>query len=382
MLCRREILNRMSYKSTTGISGLVEKLKNVEAAIKATRERMERRASGLPPLPPPGLTPVYAPTKQKPQIDQAPSSSIATVTTSGQKPRGITSVKRIIGLGRGKKFSKQNSFPSAFDDIIPSDTASVSSSDLKSSSSSSSVGFSQNELKEHHQPIPNSAGVHEHDLHLNEESTSHKFTPASQPQTVASNTVSSSVTLNPIPVVANGGTTINSATARLVTTSFVAPTIDQVAKSFAKLSTRSQAVPSTSFPFTSQATAPSPSITSQRSALIPSSRTMTYSSAVASYPARKPTPLFQPVVPPTQPAPRMPPPPLLAAPMHPQMIGLGRGNFPWPGGPPLPPHAWGSNGGPWMQQVPPPAMPLHFDHHHNPFYEIPPLGSSSGLDII
>ena len=366
----------MSYKSTTGISGLVEKLKNVEAAIKATRERMERRASGLPPLPPPGLTPVYTSAKQKPQIDQPPST---TVTTSSQKPRGVTSVKPIIGLGRGKKFSKQNSFPSAFDDTstITSDTGSVSSSDLKSSSSSSSIVVSQNELN--HQPTSNSTGVHEHNLHLNQESTSQKFTSVSQPQSVASNTVSNSVLLNPIPVVANGGITINSTTANFATTSYAAPTADQIAKSFAKLSTKSPAVPFTSVPFTSQ---PSPSVTSQKSAPITSSRTMTYSSAVASYPARKPTPLFQPMVTPVQPVPRMPsmPPPLLATPMHPPMIGLGRGNVPWPGGPPPPPpHAYG---GPWMPQIPPPAMPLHFDHHHNPFYEIPPLGSSSGLDII
>jgi len=370
----------MSYKSTTGISGLVEKLKNVEAAIKATRERMERRASGLPPLPPPGLTPVYTSTKQKPQIDHALSNSITTVTTSSQKPRGVTSVKPIIGLGRGKKFSKQNSFPSAFDDTstITSDTGSVSSSDLKSSSSSSSTVASQNELKELHQPTSNSTGVHEHNLHLNQESTSQKFASVSQPQCVASNTPSNSK--NPIPVVANGGTTINSTTASFATTSYAAPTADQIAKSFAKLSTKSPAVPFTSVPFTSQ---PSPSVTSQKSAPITSSRTMTYSSAVASYPARKPTPLFQPMVTPAQPVSRMPsmPPPLLATPMHPPMIGLGRGNVPWPGGPPPPPppHAYG---GPWVPPVPPPAMPLHFDHHHNPFYEIPPLGSSSGLDII
>ena len=383
---RREILGRMSYESTTGsISGLVEKLKNVEAAIKATRERMERRASGLPPLPPPGLSPVYTSTKQKPQTDQAPCNSIATVTTSSQKPRGVTSVKPIIGLGRGKKFSKQNSFPSAFDDTstVTSDTGSVSSSDLKSSSSSSSVGVSQNEPKEC-QPVSNIGGMHEHsDLRLHQESDSHKFSTVSQPQqlNVVSNTISSSVLLNPVPVVANGG--MNSATVSLATTSFVAPTADQVAKSFAKLSAKNQAVPFTSVPITLQTIAPSPSVTSQVS---PSSRTMTYSSAVASYPARKqPTPLFQPAVPPAQPVSRMPsmPPPLLATPMHPPMIGLGRGNVPWPGGPPPPPpHVWGGNGGPWMQQVPPPAMPIHFDHHHNPFYEIPPLGSSSGLDII
>ena len=69
---------------------------------------------------------------------------------------------------------------------------------------------------------------------------------------------------------------------------------------------------------------------------------------LATYPARKqPAPLFQSAVPPTQPVPSMSP-PLPATPMHPPIIGLGRGNVPWPGGPP---HVWGGNGEPRMKQV-------------------------------
>jgi len=380
---RKEILGRMSYESTTGsISGLVDKLKNVEAAIKATRERMERRASGLPPLPPPGLSPVY--TSTKPKLAQSPSSVTTSMATSSQKPKGVNSVKPIIGLGRGKKFSKQNSFPSAFDDspTIPSDTGSVSSSDLKSSSSSSSSVTV--DLKDHQPVTSSSGGLFEHsNLHFDEEGV-HKFPSVSQPQQLKVASGTTSVSSNPVPAVVNTSTIINGTTstaASLATTS-VAPTADQVAKSFAKLSAKSQAVPLTPISSTPQATTPSPSVTSKVSAATPS-RSMTYSSAVASYSARKqPTPLFQPAMPPHQRMPPMPP-PLLATPMHPQMIGLGRGNVPWPGGPPPPQHVWGGNGGPWMQQVPPPPpMLLHFDHHHNPFYEIPPLGSSSGLDII
>ena len=104
--CRRNILERMTYNSSSGsISNWVEKLQNIEGAIKSTQENLKRRANGLPPLPPPGLSHMQP---AKP----TENSSNGVTTTNGIKPKGVTAVsKPIIGLGRGKRFSKQNSLP-------------------------------------------------------------------------------------------------------------------------------------------------------------------------------------------------------------------------------------------------------------------------------
>jgi len=94
----------MTYNSSSGsISSWVEKLQNIEAAIKVTQENLKRRANGLPPLPPPGLS--HMQTKME-------NMSSCVVSPSVANPKGINAVnKPIIGLGRGKRFSKQNSLP-------------------------------------------------------------------------------------------------------------------------------------------------------------------------------------------------------------------------------------------------------------------------------
>ena len=160
---------------------------------------------------------------------------------------------------------------------------------------------------------------------------------------------------------------------------------DRITKSFSKLS-----LVNTS-PFTPSSTSSS-SPTQVSAPVVVSSRAMSYSSAVTSQPARRVPPPIRP----QQPFNRMPmmyqhPPPLLPLQPHmyghnqPPMVGLGRGVDPWLAGPP--PNSRGGNGH-YMQ---PP--PVHFNHHHsfykipssglhNPFYPIPPMGSSSGLDII
>ena len=105
----------MTYNSSSGsISSWVEKLQNIEGLIKTTQENLKRRANGLPPLPPPGLSHMQ-PAKQSQQQHQ--------IEDHANSPKGVTSVsKPIIGLGRGKKFTKQNSLP-----VGIGETASVSS---------------------------------------------------------------------------------------------------------------------------------------------------------------------------------------------------------------------------------------------------------------
>ena len=105
----------MTYNSSSGsISSWVEKLQNIEGLIKTTQENLKRRANGLPPLPPPGLSHMQ-PAKQLQQQHQMENHT--------NNPKGVTSVsKPIIGLGRGKRFTKQNSLP-----VGIGETASVSS---------------------------------------------------------------------------------------------------------------------------------------------------------------------------------------------------------------------------------------------------------------
>lgn len=132
---RRNILERMTYNSTSGsISSLVEKLQNIEGAIKATQENLKRRANGLPPLPPPGLSHMQ-PAKQ-PQVDNH----------STVKPKGVAAVtKPIIGLGRGRRFNKQNSLPNSFGETT---ITSVPAGEIASSpvTSNSSEMFTQSHL--------------------------------------------------------------------------------------------------------------------------------------------------------------------------------------------------------------------------------------------
>lgn len=106
---RRNILERMTYNSSSGsISSWVEKLQNIEGTIKATQENLKRRANGLPPLPPPGLSHMQ-PAKQ---AENHPPSAI--------KPKGVTAAsKPIIGLGRGKRFTKQTSLPTTPVSSVP-----------------------------------------------------------------------------------------------------------------------------------------------------------------------------------------------------------------------------------------------------------------------
>lgn len=111
----------MTYNSSSGsISGWVEKLQNIEGAIKATQENLKRRANGLPPLPPPGLSHMQ-PSKQSHQQYQTENSS------SGAKPKGAATTvsKPIIGLGRGKRFTKQNSAPVGISETIVSPVSTV-----------------------------------------------------------------------------------------------------------------------------------------------------------------------------------------------------------------------------------------------------------------
>ena len=114
---RKNILERMTYSSSSGaISSWVEKLQNIEGIIKVTKESLKRRANGLPPLPPPGLSHMQ-PAKQ-PQPENQSSGII--------KPKGVsTTNKPIIGLGRGKRFSKQNSLPNGV-----GETTAISVSDV------------------------------------------------------------------------------------------------------------------------------------------------------------------------------------------------------------------------------------------------------------
>ena len=98
---RRNILERMTYNSSSGsISSWVEKLQNIEGIIKATQENLKRRANGLPPLPPPGLS------------HMQPAKQAENHSANAVKPKGVTAAsKPIIGLGRGKRFTKQTSLP-------------------------------------------------------------------------------------------------------------------------------------------------------------------------------------------------------------------------------------------------------------------------------
>ena len=104
----------MTYNSSSGsISSWVEKLQNIEGTIKATQENLKRRANGLPPLPPPGLSHMQ-PAKQSQHQHQIENHSANAV-----KPKGVTAVsKPIIGLGRGKRFTKQTSLPVGIGDTI------------------------------------------------------------------------------------------------------------------------------------------------------------------------------------------------------------------------------------------------------------------------
>lgn len=135
---RRNILERMTYSSSSGaISSWVEKLQNIEGIIKVTKESLKRRANGLPPLPPPGLSHMQ-PAKQ-PQPENQSSGII--------KPKGVsTTNKPIIGLGRGKRFSKQNSLPNGISETTATSVSGVpaaSSPVLTVSSSNGMLAQSQ-----------------------------------------------------------------------------------------------------------------------------------------------------------------------------------------------------------------------------------------------
>ena len=172
-----------------------------------------------------------------------------------------------------------------------------------------------------------------------------------------------------------------------------APVSDGIVRSFAKLSLSHNAVP-----FTPAAIATSTTPSSSPTIPIATSRVMSYSSAVMSQPPRKPPHLMRPQQQMTrtplmhQPPPMMSAPPHIYGPNQPHVVGLGRGVGPWSPGPPPPLSSWGGNGH-YVHNMPPPVH-FNFDHHHSPFYEIPstglpnpfypipPMGSSSGLDII
>lgn len=498
--CRKNILERMTYNSSSGsISSWVEKLQNIEAAIKATQENLKRRTNGLPPLPPPGLS------HMQPKIENI-SSGVVPASTAN--PKGVNAVnKPIIGLGRGKRFSKQNSLPvgeapiTTVSAIHVGETSVIGSSSTQSSgalpqcqswkpwsssnseissqdempkkqqSASSSITFGQNYMQQ-----PKNSEAFNQDQHKirhlassvvfsqDHLSSSSEIFNQNQPK-IQSSVVSSQDQLPSSNDIFNqdhskkqqqlaSSSELLDHNQQLLSSSGIygqdqpkkqhmASSSEVFGQNQLQLSSSIEMINQHQLPnnkkeqpqeqinnvapkqtlrnadktndksFTNLSLAANNAesfnpavVTSTPIHLLPATqvsvpvslRAMSYSSAVASHPPKKQLPPARP----QQPFNRIPlmdqPPPLLPSPLqphmygqnHPQVVGLGRGNGPWSAAPP--PHSWGGNGH-YMHKMPPPVH-FNFDHHrgpfyempssglHNPFYPIPPMGSSSGLDII